>query len=411
MDASKNNRVMLLVFMIAFGMRFWGIGEEQQLIWDEPLFVPAADNFISHGICKPNVWAHPPFTYFLTYASMKLFGNNPYGWRMMNVILGSLSVVVLVLLANELFGDHRISFLAALLMTIEPMHIMTSRTNFTEIAPVFLFLSGMVATVRYVKGNARSPVPAGICAGLSIACKWYYLPALAAVVLFVVLVKHRDKSLNRSTLAYILAVFILLPLTVYMATFFPWYTRGYSVLDFFQMQIDAYREMKIWTVEAFGSPFFRSSTSNPWKWFLTPIVHVAQYGQEGAFGRFFVFMNNIPVWLLTLPALILTLIHAGKEQHAHIPSVLVVVLFFATYAPLMLSPRPIFLYSAIPILPFAYLSLARSVVSLSGNARQYRAVCIALILWGAYLFPFVTGMNVPVSLYAPLLKMGNVVQF
>jgi len=61
--------------------------------------------------------------YHLLNASMKVWGDNPAGWRMRNVIFGSLSVAVLFLIGIELFSSVRVAGLAAAFLAFDPLHL------------------------------------------------------------------------------------------------------------------------------------------------------------------------------------------------------------------------------------------------------------------------------------------------
>jgi hypothetical protein len=69
-------------------------------------------------------------------------------------------------------------------------------------------------------------------------------------------------------------------------------------------------------------------------------------------------------------------------------------------------------YSALVLLPFAYLALARAVVILANKYGLEQEVTIIflcfIIVSGLYLFPIATGFPVPVSLYSPILSISNV---
>jgi dolichyl-phosphate-mannose--protein O-mannosyl transferase len=83
------------------------------------------------------------------------------------------------------------------------------------------------------------------------------------------------------------------------------------------------------------------------------------------------------------------------------------ILFAAAYLQFILVERPVFLYSALPALPFAYLLIASAAAEVSGGSPRGRMLFAVLaagaVLWGLYIYPLVTGRMVPAVLYDFLL--------
>ena len=397
---------LLVLTLAAYLLRSWEVGMPGTYIGDEYQFIPSAEQYFLNGQFRPNQWFHPPFNLFVTRVGVLLFGDNSTGWRMMNVLLGSLTVPVLVLLARELFSDMRMALLAGLLLVFEPLHLLMSRTNFMEISPVFFFLLGFLGIVRYSRGSSRSLLWAGLPLGLSLAGKWYYLSALLSLAVFAsaIVLRSRKEGPAWREVVYILACCIIVPAGVYVLTYVPWFQKGGNFPDFLLMQRDAYRALQTISLETFVDDFFRASPSNPWQWFSAPLVHGVLFARSGSGGRFFVFMNDPPVWLLAIPAVLFLAYRAVRRRDPFLGLPLAALLF--TYLPFIAVQRPVFLYSALVVLPFVFLAVAYLLVSLcdrSGRAPlAYGSLMVLICLWGGYLYPFVTGRLVPIALYAPL---------
>jgi dolichyl-phosphate-mannose--protein O-mannosyl transferase len=408
----KNGGIALLgLALAAFLLRAWGVSQPGTYIGDEYQFIPSSEQYFQNGQFRPNQWFHPPFSLFVTRAGMALFGDNSYGWRMMNVLFGSLTVLVLALLARELSGDLRVSLLAGLLLCFEPLHILMSRTNFMEVAPILFFLLAVYAVVRYVRDESRSLLWAGVPLGLSLAGKWYYLPALPAVIAFAaaMVLKARKGVPALKEVGYILACCLVVPAGVYVLAYAPWFQKGGSFPEFLLMQRDAYRALQTIGLETFVDDFFRASPTSPGRWFIVPLVHGVLFDRSGAWGRFFVFMNDPPVWLLAVPACLFMAWRAARTRDPFLG--LPLVLLLVTYLQFIAVQRPVFLYSALVVLPFVFLAVSYFLVALcerSGRARPAYGVLAAFVcLWGMYLYPFVTGRAVPIALYVPLQLLSR----
>ena len=409
MKTIRNSVVSALVFFFLFSMalRLWGVSESNFFSTDELTVVPAAEYFFSNGNFMPDEWSHPPLKYYFLNAGIKVFGDNVYGWRLVNVILGSLTVVVLFLLGKELFSDKRVASLAAFFLSVEPVHIVYSRTFYGEISSLFFFLVGVYISVRYLKGGRTSPVGAGICLGLALAQKWYYLPVMVVLPAWIIIKKYRDGGLKRLDFLHMTTVFLILPVAVYSSTFYPWFQRGYSVPEFLGMQLDAYREMQSQTMDWFVNPFFMASPSSPWDWFIKPVVYGRLAQPDGLWGKFEIFMGNSAVWLLAVPAFAFAAYRIWKQRDGSL--VFVIVLFAAMYSQFVVVKRAIFLYSAVVVLPFVYLAVAYFIVALAGRKTLYFVMLAAVIvIWSLYIYPFATGRAVPLSLYGPVISAGRI---
>ncbi|HSN16123.1 MAG TPA: glycosyltransferase family 39 protein, partial [Anaeromyxobacteraceae bacterium] len=113
---------ILLLFALAFGLRFSGVTDPPSRWGDEQEHVPAATHYWSQGHFDPNLWEHPPLRHLLLYGFLQLFGDNPYGWRMRNVLFGALAAVLVYLLARSTGGPRLAAGVAGLLMATDPLH-------------------------------------------------------------------------------------------------------------------------------------------------------------------------------------------------------------------------------------------------------------------------------------------------
>ncbi len=400
---------LLSIVLLAFFLRFWDALSPALFRGDEVVHIPAAIAFMGDGRFIFD-WVHPPLNHLLTYAGMALFGNNPYGWRLINILLGSLTVGIVIVLGKKLFTDARIAYLAGVFLAVEPMHILLSRTNFMEIAPVFFFLTGVYGSLRYIENRDRSLFWVGCLFGLAMAGKWYYLAPIIALGVYTIVTGRQNATGTLREGIYVASSFAIVPTAIYLASFAPWFKMGHTLGELFQLQLDMYHQLQAFDLGNYPGPFVRGMPSTtPWNWFVVPLIKGLPMVVEGARARFMVFMNNPPVWFLTMPACLWGLYAALRKRDSGLA--LMLLLFIATYGQFALVDRPIFLYSATAVLPFAYLLVSYALVTWIDRGNHavwpYRLLVSLSILWGIYLYPFISGRLVPVDLYAFLLKIGQ----
>lgn len=151
--------ILILIFIVSFSIRFYGISNTPPLLWDEAalgynaysILKTGRDEFgqmlplifKSFGDYKPGLYTYLtiPFIYF--------FGLNEISVRLPSIILGSLTPIILYITITK-FSPKRskLALLASIILAINPFNIHFSRnaweTNiltFELILAVYLFLS------------------------------------------------------------------------------------------------------------------------------------------------------------------------------------------------------------------------------------------------------------------------------
>ena len=100
--------------VVATAMRFWHLGRPAEPVYDETKVLTQAQAFL-HG-WRPPYSSHPPLGKLIVALSVTLFGNDPWGWRAANAILGSALVPITYLLARRLFRSRLAASIAAVLL-------------------------------------------------------------------------------------------------------------------------------------------------------------------------------------------------------------------------------------------------------------------------------------------------------
>jgi len=392
---SKELFIIYILVVVGLGLRGWGIADIASYTFDEVGQIPSAKSFVATGHADSTFWHHPPVGLILLDVSIRCFGDNPYGWRLRNVILGGMSIALVYLVARKLFADRRIAFMAGLLLALDPLHIYVSRLTMDEIPAIFFFLLGLLLSLSYLKKEDVSIIPAGICFGLSIATKPYYPWSAFALLVIILWDVIQNKQFAKLMSMRLILVFTCIPSLVLISAYFPWFGRGYDLSEFFQFQIDTVRDLNNMTLDWLESGSFLLRTGPSWGWFVIPRVILS--------GNF---VKNPLVWLMILPSMLFVAYRAwkGKDRCLFI----IVGFFAATYVPLLLVKRPIFVYSALAVAPFAFIAVAYAVVSLLEKYKvrrwAYWGVTILITVSNLYLYPLATDKPLARALYRPFVS-------
>ncbi|MCC3295272.1 phospholipid carrier-dependent glycosyltransferase [Arthrobacter sp. zg-Y411] len=237
-------------------LRFVRLGEPGSLVFDETYYVKDAYSLLQSGyerewpenandsfnagqpgilLDSPEYVVHPPAGKWMIAFGMALFGSdNAFGWRFGAALAGTLTVLLVGLIAARLFSSAALGAVAGLLLAVDGHHLVHSRTSLLDVFLTFwvvaafgallldrrdgrLRLARRLARLYGSPGTAGGPpgtVPAprgallygpwllwrpwrlvaGACLGLAVGTKW---SALAFVAVFGLMTVLWDVSARR----------------------------------------------------------------------------------------------------------------------------------------------------------------------------------------------------------------------
>ncbi|WP_309053401.1 phospholipid carrier-dependent glycosyltransferase [Streptomyces sp.] len=229
----------LLVAAIAGVLRFWNLGKPHAVIFDETYYAKDAWALINRGYegawpkdvdkkilvdpgsvpipTDPGYVVHPPMGKWVIGLGEKIFGFEPFGWRFMVALLGTLSVLLICRIGRRLFRSTFLGCLAGLLLAVDGLHFVMSRTALLDQVLMFFLVAAFGCLIvdrdrarRRLAGALPEDgegvlrpdaeiaetlrlgwrpwrIAAGVMLGLAAATKWNGLTFLAAFGLMTVL--------------------------------------------------------------------------------------------------------------------------------------------------------------------------------------------------------------------------------
>jgi dolichyl-phosphate-mannose--protein O-mannosyl transferase len=370
---------VLLILVIALGvvLRLHRIGEQPPL-FDEVLAVVGAESYVEHGQFGPIMVYHPQWRSLALYATTHLAGTGALGVRGASLFLGCLAIPLLTLLILRMTSDRWAALITGFLLAIDPVHITFSRQAIQEVHTTFFFIAGVLLFVegRRRRDSVAEPVLwalAGVAFGLGMASKAHALFPLAVcggLALGEALADRRTPSRAVSAVAS----FGLLPASVYLLSYLPWFGRGYGLSDWVFMQRSLFGRM----VTHSGNPMDSLVDTSPALWFIKPFMGYGNFVEAHGQPMVTIAMGNPLVWLLVLPA-IGYLVVRRRDQ----PGVmLLLALFLASYLPLVLTTRPVWVLSSMAVTPFAFglVGLTASQLIRERRLRAALVFYLALVL-------------------------------
>ena len=139
-----------LIVALAGALRFYNLGYPHSLVFDETYYVKDAISLSATGyehawptgtdeafaagnapdfISEASFVVHPPLGKYLIALGIRLFGiNDSFGWRFTTALLGTLTVLLVILIGKRLFRSTYWAAAAGFFMAIDGLAIVMSRT-------------------------------------------------------------------------------------------------------------------------------------------------------------------------------------------------------------------------------------------------------------------------------------------
>jgi predicted membrane-bound dolichyl-phosphate-mannose-protein mannosyltransferase len=118
-----------------------------KMYFDEVYFARAAENYVNHQI--PHERTHPPLGKLIQAMGVAVFGETPFGWRIMGVLFATLMIPLIYLLGKKLFGTWIGGFSAAFLLAFDFMHFTMARIGTVDTYVAFFSLLSQLFFLIY----------------------------------------------------------------------------------------------------------------------------------------------------------------------------------------------------------------------------------------------------------------------
>src|SRR4030042_2491568 len=132
-NSNRTSIILLVILCLAFIFRLYGINT-LPYNYDEPRNINIINSINLKELNLPLYsFQHPPLSVYIHKIGTMLFGRNNFGYRFMNILIGSLSVLLIYFLAKSGFKSETIGILSALFLATNRFHIGWSRMINQEI--------------------------------------------------------------------------------------------------------------------------------------------------------------------------------------------------------------------------------------------------------------------------------------
>ena len=204
---------------------------------------------------------HPPLGKWAIALGIRAFGTNEFGWRIAAAVVGTLMVLVLVRVTRRMTGSTTLACVAGVLLCLDGLHFVQSRAGMLDVFVSFWVLAAFACLVadrdavrRRLAGTPDDDLVgdgprlgprawrllAGVCLGAAVATKWsalYYVAVLVLLAFAWEVGARRTAGVRapvRSTVlrssAPLLLTLLALPAALYVASWVGWFAgdQGYD---------------------------------------------------------------------------------------------------------------------------------------------------------------------------------------
>ncbi len=416
--------LVLCIALFAAAVRLPRLHTPSKMFFDEIYYAKAAQQILA-GKEVTEERTHPPLSKLIIAAAIGLAGDDAFGWRIAPAIAGTLLVFVVYVLADALFGNRFIAAISALLVAVDGLVFVESRIAKPDIFLTLFLFGAFAAFWKYLRERldeqARQTVApdgietlessgpgvrwlyvTGLAAGCAIATKWTTVVPLSAILVMLLLLRGWGRiTLPQADFRHVVVALTVVPLTVYLLTYIPYFLLGHSVAEFLKHQYSMYEFHASLT-----APHPYQSQWWSWPFLLRPIWY--EYGEVGPqIYRGILAIGNPVIWWASLPAFVLVAVRAVRLRS--MPETFLAVGFAISYIQYAFITRALFLYHFLPALLFLIMALAACLARIRARVGE-GALAVFLLLavgWLVMFYPVLSALPIHGPRYWRLMWFGT----
>lgn len=362
---------------------------------------------------------HPPLGKSIISIGIALFGMNPFGWRFMCALFGTLLIPLMYLFARKIFCRTDIACLSAVLLGTAFMNTTLSRIATIDILVAFFSMLMFFGMYGYIQALSENKpmwqqrlwlLSGGISMGLAVAIKWtgVYAAAGIAVLFFWFLLEYiggikgikEHRSFLVKTGLWCVLCFIVIPFGIYTLSYLP-FVKAYPDKGLFgHMIANAALMLSYHSSCVFDHPY--SSEWYQWLYGSKPLADSRVYFAGGTVSVVMTFLNP----LLAVGGLIALLhqFYLWKRKHCR-RALFLIIAYASMLLPWLFVHRTVFVYQYFISSLILVLMIGNS-VSVSRHRKRNILVLsgIGIALYVLY-YPVLTGQSIRVDFVNQVLEV------
>lgn len=348
----KHIKWLIIIFftLLGFSLRSSNISMPSKIFFDETYYVKAAKTYLA---AQPDTnYVHPPLAKILISMGINMFGDNPFGWRIASAVFGSLTILVILLLAWQIFKNYFGLISCGIMACFEFLIFTESRIAKLDIFLVFFIILAFYLFYLYLEDPKKFKINiiyTVICLGLASSCKWSAI-FYAAGIFFIYLLYRKTTSQNYiKPVNFILFLFFGIIL-VYLLCHIPFFAKGGTFLKLYKNHL---KTLHFHFKEEFKHGYLSSVLS--WPLMIRPIWYFYEEIQ-GSLCQGIIAMGNPFFWWSFLAFFTYLIFNFIKTKNKVL--FFIITGYLCGYLFWFVSLKGGFLYYMLPCAPFMILTVA-----------------------------------------------------
>ena len=360
---------LAIILGISALLRIFRLGTPNEVVFDEVYYVDGARDLLANGVeltnGKPEFVVHPPIGKWMIAIGIKLFGDNPIGWRISAAFFGVVSIYLIFLVARKLFKSDFLALLSAALASIDGIHLVMSRTALLDIF-LMTFLLGAFTALIYQKYLLMA-----LMLGLGLGTKWSALYFIIAIAIYLFI---RER---RALISYV----IVIP-SVYLISWSGWFlsSNGWDRQSSSNSLLSLFNYHKEILNFHTGLETDHPYQASPWNWLILGRPTSFFYDSPKNCGsdncaQEILAMGTPTIWWLGLISIFITI---GYFIHRRDKSAgLILLALLSNYLPWLMFPeRTTFYFYAIAFQPYLILAITFAIKEFLADSQGKRRVWV-----------------------------------
>ena len=360
---------LAIILGISALLRIFRLGSPNEVVFDEVYYVDGARDLLANGVeltnGKPEFVVHPPIGKWMIAIGIKLFGDNPIGWRISAALFGVVSIYLIFLVARKLFKSDFLALLSAALASIDGIHLVMSRTALLDIF-LMTFLLGAFTALIYQKYLLMA-----LMLGLGLGTKWSALYFIIAIAIYLFI---RER---RALISYV----IVIP-SVYLISWSGWFlsSNGWDRQSSSNSLLSLFNYHKEILNFHTGLETDHPYQASPWNWLILGRPTSFFYDSPKNCGsdncaQEILAMGTPTIWWLGLISIFITI---GYFIHRRDKSAgLILLALLSNYLPWLMFPeRTTFYFYAIAFQPYLILAITFAIKEFLADSQGKRRVWV-----------------------------------
>lgn len=392
----RHKIILVLILLFAVVTRLWNLAYPKGYYFDEVYNAFTTQEFVKNNkdayewFHQSPVegtaygWTHPPLAKLMGAVGILFFGDNEFGWRIINSLVGVGIVYLVYVLGKNLLKNETTGLVAAALASLDGLLLVQSRINMNDIVATFFVLVVFLAFYNY-QSHKNSPnlLWLGVSLGLLVATKWTGLYAILVLGIWI----GWQNLTKFNKWPQIFVALLVIPAAIYLLSYSQYFLLGGTWNNFIELQ----KQMWWYNTRLTATHTYQSLW---WTWPLDirPVWYFVDYSQPGQIANIYALGNPI-LWWLGIGGLVFTLRETVKKKSWQLG--LIILGYLTFWLPWARAPRIMFIYHYLPSVPFMCLALAYSLQRLDKKYNYLSfAVLAAIGLTFLFFFPHWTAIHV-----------------